>query len=204
MEEGVHVDPEGLVVAVDGGPVGGWAASPWYTDSGEDGADDFLAEDDKCGHGAGGLGRDLVAAGASGFDDEVLAAKFAQVIGALADGVVVAAGDGVDLGYEVGDVEPVGGGGESDNGGEGGAGACLVEVDAPDAGAPDGRGCGSWSRIPSGTKQTSTQSRVVQNRSTMPASELTMSGKRFRTRPTWRALVLWQTASKRSTCSPLV
>ena len=65
-------------------------------------------------------------------------------------------------------------------------------------------GWGSWSKMPSGKKATSTQSKVVQKRSSMPARRATMSGKRSRTRPTWRALVLWQTASKRSTCSPLV
>ena len=50
----------------------------------------------------------------------------------------------------------------------------------------------------------STQSRVVVNRSTMPASRPMMVGKLSRTRPQRSALVLCTIASKRSTCSPLV
>ena len=37
---------------------------------------------------AGGLGGYLVAAGATGLDDEILGPQFAQVIGGLADAVV--------------------------------------------------------------------------------------------------------------------
>ncbi len=53
---------------------------------------------------------DVVAAGRAGFDDEVFAAQFAQVVGGLPDGVVVLAlaGERVDFGREVGDGEPVG------------------------------------------------------------------------------------------------
>ena len=48
----------------------------------------------------------------------------------------------------------------------------------------------------------STQSSVVQNRSTMAASRAMIVGKLSRTRPQRSARVLCTTASKRSTCSP--
>jgi len=64
---------------------------------------------------------------------------------------------------------------------------------------------GSWSRVPSGMKPTSTQSMAVQKRSTMAPSRVTISGStRSSVRPTPRARVLCTIASKRSTCSPLV
>src|SRR5437764_2145012 len=43
-EQGLHVAAEGFVVAVDGGPVLGWAALSWCADSGGEGRDDLVAE----------------------------------------------------------------------------------------------------------------------------------------------------------------
>jgi len=60
-EEGLHADAEGLVVAVDGGPVCGLAAQSGAADTGQDGADDLVAEGEQAGDGAGGLRADLVA-----------------------------------------------------------------------------------------------------------------------------------------------
>ena len=61
MEEGLHADAEGLVVSVDGGPVCGFAAEPGAADTGQDGADDLVAEGEQAGDGAGGGWGDLVA-----------------------------------------------------------------------------------------------------------------------------------------------
>ena len=106
-----------------------------------------------------------VAVSAAGFGDEVVATEFAQVVCRLADCVPVAAGHGVDFVGEVGDGESLGGGGQGGDRCQGGARAWLVEVDAADVLRPMVEGWGSWSRIPSGMKATSTQSKVVQNRS---------------------------------------
>ena len=70
--------------------------------------------------------------------------------------------------------------------------------------APIWEGVGSWSRMPSGRKATSTQSSMLVNRSIIPARRATMVGNFSSTRPVCRVLVLCTIASKRSTCSPLV
>src|SRR5207302_4349638 len=103
-------DAEGLIVAVDGGPVGGRPAAPRDAHAAHDGGDDPFAQGEGGGDGACGLGWDVVAAVASGLGDKGVAAEFAQVVGGLADGVIGVAGDGVDLVREVGDGEAVGGG----------------------------------------------------------------------------------------------
>ena len=51
----MHGDAEGFVVAVDGGPVGGFAFQSWTADSGEDGADDLLAQGKQRGDCGGWL-----------------------------------------------------------------------------------------------------------------------------------------------------
>ena len=102
----------------------------------------MFAKGEQGGDGAGGVGRDVVAAAAYGFVDEVVAAEFAQVVGGLAGGVVVVSGEVVHLVGQVGDGEPVGVGGERDDGGQGGAGARLVQVDTTDAGSADDRRLG--------------------------------------------------------------
>jgi hypothetical protein len=43
VEEGLHVDAEGFVVAVELGPGVGFASQAWATDTGQDGCDDLLA-----------------------------------------------------------------------------------------------------------------------------------------------------------------
>jgi hypothetical protein len=53
-------------------------------------------------------------------------------------------------------------------------------------------------------KLTSAQSRVVANRSAIPASRVMISGKFSRLRRQRSSLVLWTVASKHRTCSPLV
>lgn len=58
MDEGLHVDAEGFVVAVDEGPGGGFASQAWAADTGQDGCDDLLTQGQEGGDGAGGLGRD--------------------------------------------------------------------------------------------------------------------------------------------------
>jgi len=53
VEEGLHGDAQGFVVAVDAGPVGGFAAHPGASDAGQDGCDHVVAQgqegaDDAC------------------------------------------------------------------------------------------------------------------------------------------------------------
>src|SRR6266581_5511373 len=61
-EEAVHVGAEGFVVAVDSGPGGGHGPVAVDADAGDEGADDVVGEGEQGGDGAGGWGRDLVAA----------------------------------------------------------------------------------------------------------------------------------------------
>src|SRR6266699_2284837 len=61
VEEGLHTDAEGLVVAVHASPDGGFAPHAGAADSGEDRADDLVAEGKQRGDGAGGLRGDAVA-----------------------------------------------------------------------------------------------------------------------------------------------
>ena len=121
--------------------MGGLASLVGAADTGEDRGDDLVAKREQGGDGAGGVAGHVVAAGAAGFDDEVFAAELAEVVGGLAGGVVGRA-DGVDLGGEVGDGEPVGCDGQREHGGQGRAGAGFVEVDAADAGGADLRRVG--------------------------------------------------------------
>src|ERR1035438_1265714 len=85
-------------------------------------------------------GATQLAAAVPGLGDHLVGAELAQVVGALADGVVRSWADGVDLGRQLGDGEPVGRGGEGGDGAQGGADACLVQVDATHAGRADDRG----------------------------------------------------------------
>ena len=54
LEEGLHADAEGFVVAVDGGPGGGFAALAGAADAGQDRGDDLVAEGQHGGDGTGG------------------------------------------------------------------------------------------------------------------------------------------------------
>jgi hypothetical protein len=56
MQEVVHVDAEGLVVAVDGGPVSGFATAAGAADASEYGADDLVAQGEQGGDDPGWLG----------------------------------------------------------------------------------------------------------------------------------------------------
>ena len=93
------------VVTVDGGPGDGFAATSGAADTGQDQGDDLLAEGQRGRDGAGRIVGDVVAPGPAGFGDQLFAAELAQVVGALAGGVVGAGppGRGVDLGGEGGD-----------------------------------------------------------------------------------------------------
>jgi hypothetical protein len=77
LEEGLHIDADLLVVAVDAGPGGRFASPPETADAA--GCDDVLAQGQQGGDGARGLRLQVVAAGPAGFDDQFLAAEFAQV-----------------------------------------------------------------------------------------------------------------------------
>jgi hypothetical protein len=74
VEESLHLGAESLVVAVDGCPGGGFTSAAGAADACEDRGDDVVAEGEQGGDGAGCLGRGVVAAGAAGLVDEVLAA----------------------------------------------------------------------------------------------------------------------------------
>src|SRR5258708_25162993 len=62
LEQGLHADAQGLVVAVGGGPGLGFAAHPGAADSGQDRGDDMVAEGEQGADSAGGGWRDVVAA----------------------------------------------------------------------------------------------------------------------------------------------
>jgi len=53
LEQAVHVDAQSLVVAVDPGPGGRWAAVPRGADSGQQRRDDLVADGEQGGDGAG-------------------------------------------------------------------------------------------------------------------------------------------------------
>ena len=90
---------------VDGCPVGRFAPTSRAADAGLLGGDDVFTQPETAGDGAGRLGRDVVAAAAPGFCDELVAPELAEVIGGLTDGVTGPGADGVDLGGQVGDAE---------------------------------------------------------------------------------------------------
>ena len=77
LEERLHVDADLLVVAVDAGPGDRFAPHPGAADPGEDRPDDLLAEGEQGGDGARGARVEVVAAGPSGFGDQLFAAEFA-------------------------------------------------------------------------------------------------------------------------------
>ena len=104
-------------MAVDGGPVGGFAAAAGAADAGEDRGDDLVAEGEEGGDSAGRLGRDVVAAGPAGLDGEILPAELAQIVGALPGRVVRVPVQLLDLGGELGDGEAVRCGGQGQCGG---------------------------------------------------------------------------------------
>src|SRR5208282_3425147 len=86
-EQGGHVGSEMFVVLVDGGQPGRDVVVPADLDAGQDRGDDVVAEGEQRRYGPGGRAGQIVAAGARGFADELLAAEFAQIVGGLA-GVV--------------------------------------------------------------------------------------------------------------------
>jgi len=98
-----------------------------------------VAEGEQRGDHAGAAGRDVVAAGAAGLVDQLLAAELAQVIASLPGGVAVLAGDLADPGGVLGDGEPAGGWGEGERCGQRRPDARLVQVDPGD---PAGSGLG--------------------------------------------------------------
>src|SRR5512144_85880 len=141
VEEGLHVDPEGLVVVVDGAPTRGFATESGASDAGQDGCDDVVSQCEQGGDGAGGLWRDLIPPGPSGLGDQVLPADLTDVVGGLTDGVAGLPRHVVDLGCQVGDGE-TGCRGQRHDRGQGGADARLVQVEAADPGASEHGGGG--------------------------------------------------------------
>jgi hypothetical protein len=141
-----------------------------------------------------------------GFGKELLAAQFAQVVGALAGAVVVGglSGHRSDLGGELGDGEALRGDRQRECRGERGANPGEVHVDTADPGCGDVRGCGELVEDAVGQKPRSTQSSMLVNRSTMPVSWVVIWGNLCSLRPQPSCLVLCAIASKRSTRSPLV
>ena len=67
-----------LVVLVDGGQPGRDVVVPADLDAGQDRGDDVVPEGEQGRYGPGGRAGQIVAAGARGFADELLAAEFAQ------------------------------------------------------------------------------------------------------------------------------
>src|SRR5204862_2765727 len=110
-EEGQHVDADVFVVAVDGGPGFGFASQPWTANPGEDRGDGLVAEGEQSGDGACCGVRDVVAAAAAGFVDQLVAAQFPQVVRGLPGGVGGLSGQRMHLGGELGGGEAVGGDG---------------------------------------------------------------------------------------------
>ena len=96
----------------------------------------MVAEGKQGADGAGGGWRDVVAAGPAGFVQEMLAAKLAQVITRLPDGIAVVAGDLPDPGGMRGDGEPARGWGQGERGGQGRPDPGLVQVDPGDPAGP--------------------------------------------------------------------
>lgn len=92
----------------------GLAALAGAADAGQDEADDLFAQGQWGGDGARGGEWGVVAAVAAGLVDDLFAAEFAEVVGALPDGVGLLGlpGHGVHLFGELGHGEPVGSGGQ--------------------------------------------------------------------------------------------
>ena len=111
-------------------------------DAGQDRGDDVVPEGEQGRYGPGSRAGQIVAAGARGFGDELLAAEFAQIVGGLAGvvGGVVLPGHGVDFGGHIGHGEPVGRCGEGEHGRQGGADPGLVHIDAADPAGAQLRG----------------------------------------------------------------
>ena len=139
MEEGLHAEAEGFIVAVDRCPGGGFAPSSRAPDAGQDGTDHLVADQEQRSDGASRIWGDPVAPGSSWFVEHLLAAELAQVVGGLAGAVVTVGlpGHGVDLGGELGGGEAVGCHRKGEDTGEGGADPRLVQVDAADPGGTE-------------------------------------------------------------------
>jgi hypothetical protein len=80
----------------------------WRLDSGHQGSDDLVADGEQRGDRACSELGHVVATGAAGFEDELLAAEFAQVVGTLAEAVVLGrlSGHRSTVRGELGDSEP--------------------------------------------------------------------------------------------------
>src|SRR6266571_1880781 len=134
LEERLHADAEIFIVAVDGGPDGGFASSALgAADAGEDGGDDLITQGEQGSDGARGRARDVVAAGSPELGDQAFAAQLPQVISGLAGSVILLSGHGADLGGQVGDGEPGRCRGQGQNRPEGSTDPWLVQVDAAHA-----------------------------------------------------------------------
>jgi hypothetical protein len=174
----LHIDADSFVVAVDAGPVRGFASHAWAAHRGQDWGDDLVAEGEQGGDGARSQGRDLVAAGSAGFVDELFAPQFAQVVGRLADGVaaVIDTVRACTLAANSATVNPLGAGASARAARSASRMRGLLRSTPPTRVAPSRTRVGSSSRMCSPRNPVSTQSRAVANRSTTPASRVTISG----------------------------
>lgn len=84
VQQAARAGADVLVVPVDAGEGLGWPSGAGLADAGEDRCADLVAQHGEAGDGAGALGGNVVAVAAAGFDDELLAAQFAEIVGGLA------------------------------------------------------------------------------------------------------------------------
>lgn len=122
------------------------------SDPGQDGSDDVISERDHASDGASSVVGDVVAAGPSWLVDEVFGSKLAEVVGALADVVVmgVLSGHGPDLVAELAGGEPVGGRSKRKDTSEGATDALVVEIEPADTTGADLRWLGELVEDPVG------------------------------------------------------
>src|SRR5215469_4133367 len=99
-----------MVVAVDRLGVVGAARRMKRLGSGEERFDDLVAQNDERGHRSEAAGERLIAAGMTDAADDVLAAKFFQIISGMAGTVWRVSGiaEGADPSGEIGGAEAVG------------------------------------------------------------------------------------------------
>src|SRR3984893_15593970 len=143
MEDASHGGLDGSVVEIDRFWVVRSAPRAEWLSRSEQGFDGFVAQDEERRHRPETGRQRLVAASVADSADDVLAAEFLQIISGVA-------GNGLWWGLlgaratpsrHVGGGEAIWRGGQSDQRLEHRAHACLVEIDAPDDGFADLRGC---------------------------------------------------------------
>src|SRR5215472_8522451 len=84
-EQGLHDDPEPLVVAIGGRPGRRLTPQAWTANAGQDGDDNLVAQGEEGSDGPRPGRRHSIAARPAGFFDQAFAAQLAEVVGSLAD-----------------------------------------------------------------------------------------------------------------------